>query len=184
MSLELTNYAESSQLTSHSSQLRGSSLNYAVSFASTLQYIKRTSLRRCHGIGFTDFLGFFVFLCFCKRKTEKGFGYTLLNQQMNHLLIIIYIIGTHTCFHKNAKMQNMSTKASLHDLCPLTKHLNFFYTPYRRMAWKKLRHGVAVKISSPRKKIWHSSPNPSIPIKFYKISKNNSIFILLYKIKL
>ena len=58
----------------------------------------------------------FVFLCFCKRKMERRFAYTLLNQQMNHLLIIIYIIGTHTCFHKNAKMQNMSTKSSLHDL--------------------------------------------------------------------
>ena len=140
----------------------------------------------------------FVFLCFCKRKMERRFAYTLLNQQMNHLLIIIYIIGTHTCFHKNTKiqkckgvsaehqaglavmpsdaafrwwnikMQNMSTKASLHDLCPLTKHLNFFYTPYRRIAWKKLRDGVAEKFSSPRKKIWHSSPNPLVPIKFYK----------------
>ena len=47
----------------------------------------------------------FVFLCFCKRKMEKRFAYTLLNQQMNHLLIIIYIIGTHTCFHKNTKTQ-------------------------------------------------------------------------------
>ena len=48
----------------------------------------------------------FVFLCFCKRKMERGVKYTLLNQQMNHLLIIIYIIGTHTCFHKNTKTQN------------------------------------------------------------------------------
>jgi hypothetical protein len=47
----------------------------------------------------------FVFLCFCKRKSIKGFAYTLLNQQMNHLLIIIYIIGSHTCFHKNTKTQ-------------------------------------------------------------------------------
>ena len=48
----------------------------------------------------------FVFLCFCKRKMERGCKYTLLNQQMNHLLIIIYIIGTHTCFHKNAKYEH------------------------------------------------------------------------------
>ena len=47
----------------------------------------------------------FVFLCFCKRKMERGCKCTLLNQQMNHLLIIIYIIGTHTCFHKNTKTQ-------------------------------------------------------------------------------
>ena len=113
----------------------------------------------------------FVFLCFCKRKMERRFVYTLLNQQMNHLLIIIYIIGTHTCFHKNTKMQkckgasaehqaglavmpsdaafrwlnikmqNMSTKASLHDLRPLTKHLNFFYTPPG--AWHGKNYGMA-----------------------------------------
>ena len=69
----------------------------------------------------------------------------------------------------------MITKASLHDLCRLTKHLNFFYTPYKRIAWKKLRHGVAEKFSSPRKKIRHSSPNPLVLIIFYKISKNKNI---------
>ena len=114
---------------------------------------------------------------------ERRFAYTLLNQQMNHLLIIIYIIGTHTCFHKNAKMQNMSTKASLHDPCPLTKHQNFFYTPYKRIAWKKLRHGVAVNFLSPRKKTRQSLTNKHVPIKFYKISKNNSVFILLLQNK-
>ena len=77
----------------------------------------------------------------------------------------------------------MSTKASLHDLCRLTKQLNFFYTPSWCMAWKKLRHGIAENFSSPRKKIWYSSPNPPFPIKFYKISKNNSIFILLIQNK-
>ena len=98
------------------------------------------------------------FCVFVNAKWKRRFAYTLLNQQMNHLLIIIYIIGTHTCFHKNTKtqkckgasaehqaglavmpsdaafrwlnikMQNMSTEASLHYLCRLTKHLNFFYT--------------------------------------------------------
>ena len=43
--------------------------------------------------------------------------------------------------HKNANMQNMSTKASLHDLCPLTKHLNFFYTPPG--AWHGKNYGMA-----------------------------------------
>ena len=90
----------------------------------------------------------FVFLYFCKRKIIKGFAYTLLNQQMNHLLIIIYIIGTHTCFHKNTKMQNMSTKASLQDLCRLTLHLNFFYTPPG--AWHGKNYGMAWQKNFPR----------------------------------
>ena len=87
---------------------------------------------------------------------ERRFAYTLLNQQMNHLLIIIYIIGTHTCFHKNAKTQkhknakkqNTSTEASLHDLCRLTKHLNFFYTP--PCAWHGKNYGMAWQKIFPR----------------------------------
>ena len=55
--------------------------------------------------------------------------------------------------------------------------------PSRRMTWKKLRHGVAVFFLSPRKKTQHSSPNHPIPINFYKISKNNSVFILLLQNK-
>ena len=120
----------------------------------------------------------------------------------------------HTCFHKNAKMQkckgasaehqaglavmpsdaafrwlnikmqNMSTKASLHDLCRLTKHLNFFLHPSWCMAWKKLRHGVAENFSSPRKKIRHSSPNPFVPIKFYKYEKIILFLFCNNKIKL
>ena len=62
---------------------------------------------------------------------------------------------------------------------PIDEASKFLLHPSWRMAWKKLRHGVAEKFSSPRKKIWHLSPNPPFPIKFYKISKNNSIFILL-----
>ena len=73
----------------------------------------------------------FVFLCFCKRKMEKRFAYTLLNQQMNHLLIIIYIIGTHTCFHKNTKTQKhknakervQNTKLAWR-LCRATQHFD------------------------------------------------------------
>ena len=55
--------------------------------------------------------------------------------------------------------------------------------PYRRMAWKNLRHGVAVFFLSPRKKTKHSSPNHPVPINFYKISENNSVFILLLQNK-
>ena len=49
----------------------------------------------------------FVFLCFCKRKNIKGVAYTLLNQQMNHLLIIIYYRHAHLFSQKrkNTKMQ-------------------------------------------------------------------------------
>ena len=56
--------------------------------------------------------------------------------------------------------------------------------PSRRMAWKKIQHGVAEKFSSPRKKIRHSSPNPLVLIIFYKISKNISILFCYNKIKL
>ena len=55
--------------------------------------------------------------------------------------------------------------------------------PSRRMAWKKLRHGVAVNFPSPRKKTEQSLTNKHVPIKFYKISKNISVFILLLQNK-
>jgi hypothetical protein len=45
--------------------------------------------------------------------------------------------------------------------------------PSRRMAWKKLRHGVAVNFLTPRKKTRQSLTNKYVPVKFYKISKNN-----------
>ena len=51
------------------------------------------------------------------------------------------------------------------------------------MAWKKLRHGVAVNFPSPRKKTRQSLTNENVPIKFYKIGKNNSIFILFLQNK-
>ena len=55
--------------------------------------------------------------------------------------------------------------------------------PSRRMAWKKLRHGEAVNFLSPRKKTRQSLTNKHVPIKFYKISKNNSVLFCYYKIK-
>ena len=60
---------------------------------------------------------------------------------------------------------------------------NFLLHPSRRMAWKILRHGVAVNFLSPRKKTQQSLTNKYVPIKFYKISKNNSVFILLLQNK-
>ena len=51
--------------------------------------------------------------------------------------------------------------------------------PSRRMAWKNFRHGEAVNFLSPRKKTRQSLTNKHVPIKFYKISKNNYVFILL-----
>ena len=53
----------------------------------------------------------------------------------------------------------------------------------RRMAWKNLRHGEAVNFLSPRKKTQQSWTNKHVPIKFYKISENNSVFILLLQNK-
>ena len=69
--------------------------------------------------------------------------------------------------------------------CPLGKHSTHQKSlhPSRRMAWKKLRHGVAVNFPSPRKKKQQSLTNKHVPIKFYKIIKNNSIFILLLQNK-
>ena len=55
--------------------------------------------------------------------------------------------------------------------------------PSRRMAWEILRHGVAVFFLSPRKKTQQSLTNRYVPIKFYKISKNISVFILLLQNK-
>ena len=57
------------------------------------------------------------------------------------------------------------------------QHKNSLH-PSRRMAWEILRHGVARNFPSPRKKTRHSSPNLPVPIIFYKISKNKSVFIL------
>lgn len=93
----------------------------------------------------------FVFLCFCKRKTARG-GLIHLIKSTNESFIDYYILYRHAHLfpqkHKNAKMQNMSTKASLHDLCRLTKHLNFFYTPPG--AWHGKNYGMAWQKNFPR----------------------------------
>ena len=72
---------------------------------------------------------------------------------------------------KSKKMQNMSTKASLQDLCRLTLHLNFFYTPPG--AWHGKNYGMAWQKNFPRhaKKYGTHHRIPPFPIKFYKISK-------------
>ena len=73
-----------------------------------------------------------------------------------------------------------------HALPPLGKHNSHQKSlhPYRRMAWKILRHGEAVNFPSPHKKTRQSLTNKHVPIKFYKISKNNSFLFCNYKIKL
>ena len=81
--------------------------------------------------------------------------------------------------HQNAKFVEFWQKMTLLTAATRKNSLH----PSRRMAWENLRHGVAVFFLSPRKKTRHSSPNPTIPIKFYKISKNISIFILLLQNK-
>ncbi|MBQ2457442.1 MAG: hypothetical protein II275_04730 [Bacteroidaceae bacterium] len=109
---------------------------------------------------------------------------------MNHLLIIIYYRHTHLVSqkHKNTKMQNLWSIGQIcgvlaeNDACDGGHQKNSLH-PSRRMAWKNLRHGVAVFFLSARKKTRHSSPNLPIPINFYKISENNSVFILLLQNK-
>ena len=50
-----------------------------------------------------------------------------------------------------------------------TNSQHFFLHLSRRMAWKKLRHGVGEKFPSPcKKKTRVLSPNWAIPINFYK----------------
>ena len=81
--------------------------------------------------------------------------------------------------HQNAKFVEFWQKMTLLTAATSKNSLH----PSRRMAWKILRHGVAGNFPSPRKKTRHSSPNPPVPIKFYKISENNSIFILFIQNK-
>ena len=82
--------------------------------------------------------------------------------------------------HQKAKYEH---KGKFTWSMPIDAASKFLLHPSWCMAWKKLRHGVAEKFSSPRKKIRYSSPNQLVPIKFYKISKDNSIFILLLQNK-
>ena len=76
----------------------------------------------------------------------------------------------------------MITKASLHDLCRLTKHLNFFYTPTG--AW----HGKITPWRS-RKIFLATQKNKAFldkqrrSNKILQIRKNNSVFILLLQNK-
>ena len=148
----------------------------------------------------------FVFLCFCKRKMERRFAYTLLNQQMNHLLIIIYYRHAHLFSQKrkNTKMQRSECrtpswlggyaerrsismiehqnakyehKGKFTWSMPIDEASKFLLHPSWCMAWKKLRHGVAEKFSSPRKKIWHSSPNPPFSNKILQNKQKIILFL-------
>jgi hypothetical protein len=55
--------------------------------------------------------------------------------------------------------------------------------PYRRMAWKNLRHGVAVFFSSGCRSQTPYSTKASEYKKILQISENNSVFILLLQNK-
>ena len=63
-----------------------------------------------------------------------------------------------------------------------TNSQHFFLHLSRRMAWKKLRHGVAVNFPSPRKYIERFLTNKCVPIYFYKISKKLTAIGLSYKL--
>ena len=79
-----------------------------------------------------------------------------------------HLFFTKTQKHKNAKYGH---KGKFTWSTPIDEASKFLLHPSWRMAWKKLRHGVAEKFFSPRKKIRHSLPNPLVPIKFYKYAK-------------
>ena len=85
-------------------------------------------------------------------------------------------------FDKNAKIQNMSTKASLHDLCRLAKHQNFFYTPPG--AWHGKNYGWrGRKIFLATQKNMAFITKPLYSNKILQICKNNSVFILFIQNK-
>ena len=80
---------------------------------------------------------------------------------------------------------NLSYLRYLRAIEPLITHCQHKNSlhPSRRMAWKIFRHGEARNFPSPRKKTRQSWTNKHVPIKFYKISKNISVFILLLQNK-
>ena len=111
---------------------------------------------------------------------EKRFAYILLNQQMNHLLIIIYIIGTHTCFHKkhkNAKIQNCGVLAE-HDAFDGDHQKNFF-TPLQAHGMEKITAWRGRKIFLATQKDMAFITKSLYSNKILQICKNISVFILL-----
>ena len=92
-----------------------------------------------------------MYFCVFVNAKRQG-GLIHLIRSTNESFIDYYIYYRHAHLfsqkHKNTKMQNMSTKASLHDLCQLTKHLNFFYTPPG--AWHGKNYGMAWQKNFPR----------------------------------
>ena len=105
----------------------------------------------------------FCIFAFLQTKTKRGIRVHLI-KSINELFIdyYIYIIGTHSCFRKNAKMQKCKKKftAPGHAIRPLRI--------------KNKRHGMAVKFSSPCKNHSLRPSKTMIPIKFYRNTKNNS----------
>ena len=98
-----------------------------------------------------DALPSVLYFCIFVNAKRQGVQIYLI-KSTNESFIDYYIYYRHAHLfsqkHKNAKMQNMSTKASLHDLCRLTKHLNFFYTPPG--AWYEKNYGMAWQKNFPR----------------------------------
>ena len=93
----------------------------------------------------------FCIFVFLQTQNGKG-GLIHLIKSTNESFIDYYIYYRHAHLfsqkHKNTKKQNMSTKASLHNLCRLTKHLNFFYTSPG--AWHGKNYGMAQQKNFPR----------------------------------
>ena len=121
-------------------------------------------------------------LYFCVFVNAKRQGVQIyLIKSTNESFIDYYIYYRHAhLFSQNTKMQKCKIWAQRQSTwsMPIDEASKFLLHPSWCMAWKKLRHGVAVNFPSPHKKTRQSLTNKHVPIKFYKISKNNYIFIL------
>ena len=93
-------------------------------------------------------------LYFCVFVNAKRQGVQIyLIKSTNESFIDYYIYYRHAhLFSQKCKNAKYEHKGSLHDLCRLTKHLNFFYTPPGAwhgknygMAWQKNFHRHAKK---------------------------------------
>ena len=125
---------------------------------------------------------------------------------MNHLLIIIYIIGTHTCFRKNTKMQKCkgtSAEPSLLELCRATQHFDdeskckivefwqnmtlltattskIFFTPLQAHGMRKITPSPCRKISLAKKKSNVPAKKNHDSNKILHISENKTVSLQCY----
>ena len=131
-----------------------------------------------------DALPSVLYFCIFVNAKRQGVQIYLI-KSTNESFIDYYIYYRHThLFSQKRKNAKYEHKGKFTWSMPIDEASKFLLHPSWCMAWKKLRHGVAEKFSSPRKKIWHLSPNPPFPIKFYKYAKIIPFLFCYNKIKL